>query len=232
MRGRKNTEKWNVVIEAQSTEQMEQRFSKLGPDTLSRKTGVRSNESTELWTIRKYLSIRLQRANISFPLNLQAGDRPDFRLQEGEAVAGVEVTVATHQGTQIAYQQAEELGLTQFSVCALARENSSIPIKANAIRNHLQDLNAPQAPYYGSEVEDELFALLNGAIKKKLVALNKTDFERFPSNYLLIYENSGLPCILWDKVDILRLRSSNTNHSGCRFDKIIVLSNGDLIEVA
>ena len=222
---------WKPIIEAGSNAELGQLVTAMGPTTLSRARGVRTNPTTELWIIQKYLSIRMVASTLEFPLVLHSGDRPDFRLDQAGEVTGFEVTTATYPATEIARQQAYELDLPTYSLSAVARSISTVATRADEIRYHLLDQKAHNPGYRGSEVEVELFALLDQAILKKLDALNKTGFERFPLNHLLIYENTGLPMIHWSDLDVQQLRQRNTDFCGIRFDRITILSNGELIEV-
>ena len=203
----------------------------MGPKTLSRAPGVRTNQTTELWIIQKYLSIKMVASALEYPLVLHSGDRPDFRLEEASVVSGIEVTTATYPRAEIARRQAYELGIPTYSLSAVARSISTVAARADKIADHLLDQSDNDPGYAGNEIEVELLALLDQAIMKKLDALNKTGFERFPLNHLLIYENTGLPMIHWDDLDIKYLRQKNKYFCGSRFDRITILSNGELIEI-
>ena len=210
---------------------MELRLSELGPKILSRDQGVRTTETTELWIIQKYLCLRMRSKQIGYPLALYSKDRPDFRLEEAGCVAGVEVTIATFQRVQIALQQAHVMGLGIFSLDGLARKESKVPIKANAIRDHLQNDEDKSPGYSGHQVEVEAYGLLSAALDAKLIALNKDGFERFQINHLLIYENSSLPQIDWESIDCSLLQQKNSNYVNVGFHRITVLTDSKLIEI-
>ena len=73
---------WKLIIKADSISELGQPVAAMGPKTLSRAPGVRTNQTTELWIIQKYLSIKMVASALEYPLVLHSGDRPDFRLEE------------------------------------------------------------------------------------------------------------------------------------------------------
>ena len=222
---------WKLVLFAETESDLTTKLGSMAPKALGRNVGDREQSKVELCTLRKYLSLKIVESVFEFPLTIFYGDRPDIKVEANGKVTGIEVTEAiwprVAKGRQIAY----EMDLNSFSLGELARINSIVEDKSGAIKTHFKGGNANVRPFINYEPEEEMFVLLDQILTMKLNRLNAAGFELFPRNDLLIYENSGLPCIQWKYVNVAGLRERNTKHAGKRFDQIIIISDEELIYV-
>lgn len=222
---------WAAKVCFDSAAELERRSGEIGPVSLSRQKGVRTNEALERWTVRSYLKSRLAAGNLGFPLSIEFGDRPDAVVVEAGRKAGLEVTVATFPGVEIALGLVDDQDTLVYSLDGIARHDPAVPINKASIASYLGDQQQQSAGYMGDSVENEILQLLDGLLRKKLNKLNKLGFTCHPFNDLLIYENTGMPPISWKRIDLSPLKAINSDWAGTRFDRITVLDSDELISL-
>jgi len=183
----------------------------------------RQNEHTETYQLRHLLWTTVHvRGLLSFPLDVEMSDRPDFLLRSAGAGIGVELTEATptNPAQAIAIQ---EKHYPDRALSASAFAWGTPLMSSEEIRRMFRCHARRGAGWFGDAAEEEWASLVAGAVRDKLEKLNADGFRREEQNWLGVYDN--LPQPVW-KIDLavarLKDRLAALPGDGDTFDIVFV----------
>jgi len=196
-------------------------------DYVPERSKGRKTEHTENYSIVSFLKEFYNKEDFSFPFTLIHRDKPDFLITSQIKKTGVEFTESIpEQLAKAAYllekhfEGYAKLEPEFFGWDAPERTDSEI----------LEILNKSQIRligqgFYGKSIEDKWLLGIQGCITNKTKKLNNKDFEKFDSNFLLIYDNQTKSMLDRDYVSVNLLPFFNTywnENDIMTFDKIFI----------
>ncbi|MBU1613594.1 hypothetical protein KKC87_04190 [Patescibacteria group bacterium] len=193
----------------------------------------RKAEVSEKYSIVHFLSTYMKDGDLYFPLSVVHRDKPDFLLEMNSLQIGIEHTESTSEQYKWALQLFEEYFPEGFFEPDFFRWGSP-----KRTRNEILEIISKSQkylhgdPYFGNSVEKNWVRWMFECIELKTKKLNKVDFEKFSTNYLLIYDN--LPqCTnkleLSSKWLYEKLENYWDRKQGVIFTGIIIESRGKLL---
>lgn len=162
------------------------------------RTGGRTTEDCERWSICHLLSTLNREDELDFPLYVTKRERPDFEITLGDQKWGVEITeaVPTDYARAVALADSEnpdaviDMSLFKFG------ERKSL----NELREIISQAKLTGDGWEGDSAEYELAEATRSVTDIKTAKLIKPEFEKYPRNILSVYDNMPLPHLNLDSV--------------------------------
>jgi hypothetical protein len=185
----------------------------------------RTKEHCERWSICRWLSTY---PSLNFPLILMHRDKPDFYLRTGKQEIGIEHTEAIPEDyahATVVSERRNDNSVVDMSLFKWGQKREAKEIYEIASRTKLTGPG-----WNGDAPEYEWARVIYEIAKNKTVLLMKDEFVKYPTNYLLIYDNLTLPYLDHPKASsILRSYLKNYWNSGTVFNGIFVQSDALII---
>lgn len=198
-----------------------------GPE--DRRPGERVKREKELFSISRLVSC-LAEEHYRFPFVLTQRERPDFSIQAGDLLIGVEHTEATDQldsHKRRVRADMEKRGETLSPYWFLQQPTEKLspgetrrPLSRSEIEQSIR-CDEPGDGWAGRTAERQWANGIANAVSRKL--LKAEGYEQFEQNWLLIYDNLPLPSVdlhiaqnaLIDELDLQAVHD--------RFDSVFIL---------
>ena len=173
-------------------------FDAASPDDLCRRlqandvrvpwrTRGRTTGHAETWVTCRFLAT-LARANLlCFPLNAEPGDRPDLVLTMPSGRTGIEITEAVPEDKARVDAYSEHGGIDDFRF--IPRYRVGDPRRSQAEIEKIARGQTRDLPHMGDSIERDWVEAMLHFIGRKAASFMKPGFARYPSNWLLIYDN-------------------------------------------
>lgn len=197
-------------------------------DVLPRTKG-RTNEQREMWSICRLLASLSYTELPSYPLSLKKSEGPDFILTLDQKNVGVEITesIPPTYAECLALRDKEKsdalIDVSHFRIGSPRRSKEEL-------RKLIHCTVMSGSGWEGDSAECEWAMWIHDAIKRKLAKLRK--YQKFPSHWLLIYDNLPLPAGLNDDKTIgylTELLSACPDVS--KFSRIFVEKSSIIMEI-
>ncbi len=145
---------------------------------VARRTNGRTHDDRERFCIVNYLATLAEHKLLAFPLRVEKGQppSPDFRVDEGSEILGLEVTDAGEEEAQRALTELER-----------APKDTRLEIGTWALRSPGEELR--QKPFFGDEPERRWTEEVLRAIRRKTGKLKS--YVPYPRYDLLVYDVTG-----------------------------------------
>ena len=160
-------------------------------ENLPRRSEGREKTSEEHWMFRKLCPILVANSIVSFPLQVEYSDRPDFRITTASECIGVEVTQSSGTNFALAMKLSEtaEKGILDPGDFRRERERKKRDIVSLVDKRRLTS-----APWEGDEPEREWAERIKDvALKKVEKHRNYPDKATFTENILLVFDVNPEP---------------------------------------
>jgi len=185
----------------------------------------RTKEHCERWSICRWLSTY---PGLNFPVTLMHREKPDFYLRTGNQEIGIEHTEAIPEDyahATVISEKRNDKSVVDMSLFKWGQKREANEIYEIASRTKLTGPG-----WDGDSPEYEWVSAIFEIAENKTILLRKDDFVKYPTNYLLIYDNLPLPFINLSKASLM-LRSDLDSYwnSGTVFNGIFVQSDALLI---
>ena len=192
----------------------------------------RTSRHHEIYTLYLFIIAMYKQAKLNYPCQITKRESPDFLIEMGNELIGLEHTIATLESFQIAKTEWEKYpkdSLVELSHYLINNEPSK---KKADIGIKLSKYELTGAPIYGEKDVKEWVAIVFSQTVKKNSQFKEKNYEIYPSNELIIEVQS--PHKISKKhrfaTTLLRDTISNTNLiDNLYFDKIHVFSQNDII---
>ncbi|GAO24348.1 hypothetical protein ALISP_4168 [Alicycliphilus sp. B1] len=181
-----------IILRANTPTELRARLAELDIDVPPRSEG-RTNHHAERYCIAHLLAT-LPIERLSFPLTLTHADKPDFVLAMAGSEVGIEHTEAVPENVARADFLRAKQGLgpdVYFTPHAMPGE----PRKTAAQLRSEIEADAPGCGWEGDSPEREWAAAMAHYVKEKMPKATADGFVRYPTNWLIVYDNWPLPAI-------------------------------------
>ena len=182
-------------------------------------------DANELYCMLFYVRY-LYSIHRKFPIHIDSErEGPDFELQIGEIKIGLEHTRASCQALTYGekkledYPEGSKLEIPDCQHITASKESI-----IEVIREPGERLRSAGWGDWGKE-KFLIEAIIN-SIKEKTKKLNQ-NYEIYPSNELIVYDNISIPGMRWNYV-MPELKKQYTKTSGRNFDKIHLIAKDKL----
>jgi len=185
-------------LKAETQAELLQKLGRIDVSVPGRTEGRRSDHC-ETYCICHFLASYAADALLRFPLELVARQSPDFALVMPDGAVGIEVTEAAHEDYSWAMALAEE---DPRSVLEPSRFRPGHKIeRGHGTKPPVGSLDRPLRSLgcVGNDVERNWTQFVVEAVERKRAKRASPSFERFPSNWLLIYDNTPTMALHLDK---------------------------------
>jgi hypothetical protein len=148
----------------------------------------RSTQDCERWSICRLLATIAKSKALSFPIKLQKRERPDFCLQAGQKLIGIEFTEAiqpNYARVRVLPEARLEKSIIDPSLFKWGAPKKSLE-ELRSIASQTQ-LTGPG--WEGNAMEDEWSQTIIDIASKKTSKLNSDGFARYIEDWLLVYDN-------------------------------------------
>ncbi|PIR37832.1 MAG: hypothetical protein COV35_07845 [Alphaproteobacteria bacterium CG11_big_fil_rev_8_21_14_0_20_39_49] len=190
--------------------------------SVPRRTGGRTTEHTECYSICRLLSTLAKTDYLSYPLSLTKRERPDFLLDCNGQSIGIEVTEATSTDYSSYQALVQHKNPGHFIEPTHFRHGERISRKRK--QELLEAETLTSIPWSGDEAEKEWSLFIKDAIEKKHKKLKELSFDKFNQNWLLIYDNC--PASFLNKEDLIPyIEKFLPKHTFPYFDMIFIESS-------
>jgi len=191
--------------------------------TVPPRTEGRTTEDCERWSICRFLSTLNAVGEIEFPLRVSKREKPDFQLCTSAIAWGVEVTEAIPtdfaRASALAAQEKPD-ALIDISLFKYGETKT-----LDEIRNILKQKKLTGEGWAGDSAERELANAVRSVTDSKTAKLRRQDFDKYPRNILLVYDNMPLPHLNHDTVAVHYVnRLKDYWVEGLHFDAIVLES--------
>jgi hypothetical protein len=195
------------------------------------RTEGRTKEHCERWSICRLLSTLAARNLIQYPVHLHHQDKPDFRMQTGRDIVGIEVTEAIPQDYAAATALSEKENpdaVIDMSLFKWGGQSKTV----DELREIISQKKLTGPGWEGDTPEGEWGEAITQVLETKHLRLVSPDFQMASTNWLQIYDN--LP--LSNPDPILSLNSLFPNlrsywSRSPRFDTIYVDSGEEIFRL-
>ena len=157
------------------------------------RTEGRTTEHCERWSICRFLATYAATNLLSYPLRLEKRERPDFLLQLPSGDVGIELTEAVPPGWAWADARREKLNYDNLVFLDRFR-----PGEAQRSKDEIDTIARGDtwgAGWVGDAPEKEWAEVMAYFSLRKAKVLAKPGYERFGTDWLLIYDNWPLPAV-------------------------------------
>lgn len=190
------------------------------------RTGGRTTEHCERWSICRFLASYAEIELIDYPLRIEKRERPDFLLQLPSGDIGVEVTEAVPPDW--AWVDARREKLNYENLVFLHRFRPGKPQRSKEAINRIAQGTTWGNGWDGDAPEREWAEVMLHFSLKKAEKLMKPGFERFTADWLLIYDNWPLPAIDNPKAASYFMERLCTLQAPLPFERIFVECKGSI----
>ena len=214
-------------IEAQSEIELAQKLAETDISVLPKRSG-RTNDQVERWVMYRALATLLSNDLIEYPINLMKRERPDFLLDCGGKQIGCEVTQAVNEE----YLKAQTLpeASSENSVVDVSKFKWGAPKRSLEKLREIASKEKLTGPgWAGNSVEREYAQIVYDVALVKTEKMKKLGYERFASNYLLIYCNQSLPILNISEGAAICHEALNNYWSTDSFDSILVEKGENIV---
>lgn len=175
-----------------------------------------------------HLLATLPANRFDFPLAVFHRDKPDIVIQTASCTIGVEYTEAVPENLAHADVLRERTGGPDTY---WAGHHTPGEPKKTAKRL-LRDIqaNEPGDGWYGRQVEAEWVAAMAYCAESKIQKAAAADFDLFDENWLLIYDNWGLPNVDYGQAAPTLLAQLETLSAFSTYASIFVFNSSHLLE--
>ncbi len=181
-----------MILSADGCRDLEEQLSSIDISVPPREEG-RTTADCERWSIMRFLAALNNASELQFPLTVTKRERPDFSVEVGTEIWGVEITeaipTAYARALTIAAKENPE-AMIDISLFKYGEDKS-----LEEIREIVNASKLTGPGWVGKGAEKELSQAISQAVLIKTQKLRKRGFSKFPSNILLIYENMPLPSL-------------------------------------
>ena len=157
-------------------------------------TEGRTKEDRERWSVLRLLATLAQCEQLTYPLQARPGDSPDYVVSVPGGTIGIEVTDAVPRDWARANACREEQGYEEPVML-----ERFTPGEALRTREEIEEIAQGKntgSIWAGNSVEEQFAeVMLHFSLKKKEVFW-KPDFKKYDSNWLIIYKDWPLPCLI------------------------------------
>lgn len=190
---------------------------------------LRSERRTKQHTERYacvHLLATLPAATWTFPLRVIHGDRPDFVVQQASHWIGIEhVEAVSENEAHASFLREKGLGPDVYFIQpAVPGERRK---RAARLRVEIETDEAGE-PWVGDGAEQQWADVMAYFIRGKVQTSQIPGFERFPENWLLIYDNWPLPVIKPDRAAEKLLAHAALAEGLNVFGRILILDDATL----
>jgi hypothetical protein len=199
--------------------------------TVPCRTQGRTTDHCEQWSICRLLASLAKNGLLEYPIEVYHKDKPDFRLHMPWNIIGIEVTEAIIED----YAQAEAIREKENPGCIVDMSlfNRDTRKKTlSELRNIASQDSLIGPGWKGNDPEKEWAYLISDVTHKKLQKFLSPDFQKFPANWLLIYDNLPFPSLNLDLC--LKLLFGSLSLYWCqseKFDAILIDRSSKIIKV-
>lgn len=186
-----STESPGVILRAINAEELRSRLAGLDIDVPARSKG-RTTLHAERYSVAHLLAT-LPIGRFSFPLTVTHRDKPDFLLAMSTGDVGIEHTEAVPENLANA-QVMRERGLGPDVYCIPRAQPGEPRRTADELRREIE-ADATGEGWYGDAPEREWAEAMAYCVKVKLRKVMTAGFERYPVNWLVLYDNWPLPAL-------------------------------------
>ena len=160
------------------------------------RTAGRKTEHCERWAICRFLATFAETENINFPLCVYHRDRPDFLMQIGGSSIGVEFTEAVSENSAAIDAYREHNGIDgPFPMVHHHPEDKRLRGSKLAEAAGTREFGPAWA---GNASEREWVEAMRAFIKRKVDRSHEPGFDKFSTNWLLIYDCWSVPALKRD----------------------------------
>ena len=186
------------------------------------RTEGRKTHHAEIWSITRLLATLCKYQKISFPFSLSHRDKPDFLINSGASIIGIEVTESIPQKYAEFCALAErefpdavfDIGHFRWDVEVLTK---------NEMRTILANPRITSSGWSGNSAEREWALFIQKSIDTKLAKLANAEFDKFNQNWLSIYGNLPMRNIDLEKaIGFLKDLLKDSWGVGSSFDAIFI----------
>lgn len=197
---------------------------------VAKKINERINEQRENYAIVKLFKSEALKEKITFPLELTRRESPDFLICTPNKKIGIEHTEATYENDK-RKQNLMDKGHGKYPIY-MGKKHPGEPKKSEKELITEIEENNGGVGWMGNEVETNWADFLACSIEKKIKTFSKDSFEKFDENWLLIYDNYySLPYVELEEAMPLLLEKINKNNKLDSFNKIFILTDGNVYEI-
>jgi hypothetical protein len=218
----------DAMLLAQTFDELHSRLPSINVKVPPRAEG-RENDHVEIYSIVRLLGT-LPRASIDFPLRLTKRERPDFLVQCGARMIGVEHTEAiSENAAKEAFLRSKGHGPDVHFV-----RSGSVDEPRKSSKQLIAEIEADRSGpgWVGDSVEREWATAMAHFISQKVASANRAGFELFEQNWLLVYDNWTAPSLEREK-GLMLLRTELQAVDPWRvFSRIFILDEKVLLEIA
>ena len=214
-------------FEAQSEYELLSVLSEADISVLPRGAG-RTNDQIEKWVMFRALSTLCANGLLEYPLRLIKRESPDFLLVCADKAIGCEITEAVN-GEYLKAKSLPEAN-KERSIVDASKFKWGTPKRSLDDLRKIASKDILTGPgWTGNSVEVEFAKLVFDVTIRKTTTLNKTGFNNFPSNYLLIYCNQPLPILDIVEGSSICHKQLASYWSDITFDQILVEKGNNIV---
>jgi hypothetical protein len=189
------------------------------------------SETREILHAKLYLAALQKAGKIQWPLVLTKRESPDFEIENGIEVIGLEHTRATHQQYQQLRQAIHQDGKHVIYETDIFKPNKIIPRSRlkDQILKEGEGLNGEGHTGWSAEIEFLQFCKI--AIDLKLRKLNKEKFKKFAKNVLIIEDDTPIMVSIRPEIvaELLNQFDFWNDERKIQFDEVVIALGPQLI---
>ena len=216
-----------VILSAGNADELKSMLGCLNIDVPQR-SKARKTHHPELYCIAHFLAT-LPVSRFLFPLTLTHPERPDFALEMQNVLIGIEHTEAVPENAAHADSlRGKGLGPDWYFI------SPAIPGEASKTRATLiNEINSNEAGdgWVGNSAEKKWAEAMAHYVKAKLLKATANGFTRFPTNWLVVYDNWPLPPINFANAAPLLRSLLNEMKAFDTFDAVFILDDSQMCEI-
>jgi len=216
----------SILLSADTSDEFSRALERLDVQVPSR-AEMRTTDHVERHTVARLLTT-LPKDRFDYPLSISHGDTPDFRLTMGSRTVGIEHTEGiTENEAHAQALRAKGNGPSVYFV-----PHPKLVEAKKSSKQLILEIQAdePSEPWFGDSAERDWAQFMRHFLQRKAVAFNRSEFEKFSQNWLVIYDNLPLPHVDLEKAAALLFENLNSTDGFSDFDHIFVVSGQDVCE--
>jgi hypothetical protein len=218
----------NAMLLAHTFNELHSRLPSINVKVPPRAAG-RKKGHVEIYSIVRLLGT-LPRAPSDFPLRLTKRERPDFLVQCGARMIGVEHTEAVSENAaKEAFLRSKGHGPDVHFVRA-----GSVEEPRKSSKQLIAEIEAGHfgPGWVGDSVEREWATAMAHFISQKVASANNTGFDLFEENWLLVYDNWTAPALEHEQALMLLRTELQAVDPWRIFSRIFTLDEKVLLEIS